>query len=126
MTPLFAKKLAIAALLQPALLLVCFEVGWAASVSKAVYGRADGKVRVGLDLEWAATLTHIGQALVYGLALPIVLPLAALSMATHACVLNQLLQEHHVVVLPCAAPSMAYLQVPLLLQSHDISVSVSD
>ena len=39
---------------------------------------ADDTVRVNLDLEFAAALTHIELALVYGLALPIALPLAAL------------------------------------------------
>ena len=104
-------------MLQPALLLVCSEMGWIARASKAIYGRAGGTFRVGLDLEFAATLTHIELALVYGLALPIVLPLAALSMATHAWVFNWLLQGRGVVALPCAAPPMAYLQVPLLLQA---------
>ena len=73
-----------AALLQLALLLVCFETGWAARVSRAVYGGTDGKFRAGLDLEFAAALAHIDLALVYGLALPIVLPLAPASQAVPA------------------------------------------
>ena len=45
------------------------------------------------------------------------LPLAALSMATHAWVFERMLRERGIVALPCAAPPMAYLQVPLLLQA---------
>ena len=92
LAPLFAENIAIAALLQPALLLVCFEMGWAARVSRVIYGGTDGKFRAGLDLEFAAALAHIDLALVYGLALPIVLPLAALSMAMHAWVFDRLLR----------------------------------
>ena len=117
LAPLFAEKLAIVALLQPALLLVCFEMGLVAWANKAIFGRTDDTLRVNLDLEFAAALTHIELALVYGLALPIVLPLAALSMATHAWVFTWLLRGRGVVALPCAAPPMAYLQVPLLLQA---------
>ena len=117
LAPLFAEKLAIAALLQPALLLVCFEMGWIARASKAIYARTDGIIRGNLDLEIAAALTHVELALVYGLVLPIVLPLAALSMATHAWAFDRLLRGRNVIALPCAAPPMAYLQVTLVLQA---------
>ena len=73
-------------------MLVCFEMGWVAWANKAIFGRPDDTVRVNLDLEFAAALTHIELALVYGLALPIALPLAALSMATHAWVFDRLLR----------------------------------
>ena len=49
--------------------------------------------------------------------MPIVLPIAALSMATHAWVFDRLLRDGGVVALSCAAPPLAYLQVPLLLQA---------
>ena len=92
-------------------------MGLLARTSKAIYNHADGVFRANLDLEFASTLTHIDLALVYGLALPIVLPLAALSMATHAWVFDRLLRQQSVVALPCAAAPAAYLQVPLVLQA---------
>ena len=59
LAPLFAEKLAIAACLQPALLLLFFASGAAGWTSKAFYGRADGRYRVGLDLEFAAALSQM-------------------------------------------------------------------
>ena len=38
-------------------------------------------------------------------------------MATHAWVFDRLLRGRGVAALPCAAPPIAYLQVPLLLQA---------
>ena len=80
-------------------------------------GRPDGNVRVGLDFEFAATLAQFDVALFYGLVLPIVLPIAALSMATHWAVFSFLHRERGVRVLPCASPPVSYLQATILLQA---------
>ena len=72
---------------------------------------------MGLDLEFAAVLaTKI--ALIYGVALPIILPIAALSLVSHLWVFGFLIRTGFVRALPCAAPPPAeYLFVSLLLQA---------
>eukprot|EP00937_MAST-01D_sp_MAST-1D-sp2_P003592 g3592.t1 len=117
LAPLFAEKLAIAALLQPALLLAFFESGAARWVGRVVYGRPDGQFKVGLDLEFAAALAQMEMALFYGLALPVILPIAALSLTTHWLAFRWLLRERGLGTLAGAAPPVAYLRVSLLLQA---------
>ena len=117
LAPLFAEKLAIAAFIQPACLLLFVESGLAGWASRALHGRADGRFRAVLDMEFASTLAHIELALFYGLVLPIVLPMAALSMASHRFVFDFLLRHRGAGTLSCASPPVRYLQVSLLLQA---------
>ena len=117
LAPLFAEKLAIAACLQPALLLLFFQSGAASRVSKAAFGRADGRYRMGLDLEFAAALAQVEVALFYGVALPVVLPIAAASLATHWLAFRWLLRERGVATLPCASPPVGWLRVSVALQA---------
>eukprot|EP00937_MAST-01D_sp_MAST-1D-sp2_P003855 g3855.t1 len=122
LVPLFAEKLAIAACLQPACLLLFFESGAASWMSKALYGRHDETFGVGLDLEFAAALSQMELALVYGVALPLMLPIAALSMCTHRAVFCWLLRRGRggrggAVALPCGSPPLWWLSVSVALQA---------
>ena len=59
----------------------------------------------------------IELALVYGLAAPIVLPLAAATAATHYVVTRWLLLHRGVPLVQCAAPPLWYLQLAPALQA---------
>ena len=82
-----------------------------------MYRRGAGGIRIGLDLEFAATLAQTEAALFYGLALPIILPLAALSCASHWLAFDFLFKQRQVHALPIASPPIRYLQLSVVLQA---------
>ena len=70
-----------------------------------------------LDLEFAMVLTWVEMALVYGIVLPVVLPIATLAMAAHMFTFRWLVVHRGVPALPGTLPPTAYLQVALVLQA---------
>ena len=120
--PLFAQKMALAAFAQPALLLILLEAG----MGKWLYIRlagagasttAGGRYRMNFDLEFATVITWVEIALLYGYALPLILPLASAALGTHWLVYSWLLHHGKASTYPCASPSAGYLMFPLMLQA---------
>ena len=117
LAPLFAEKFAIAAFLQPMSLLLAYETGIMEWANRIAYRRGAGEIRIGLDLEFAATVAQTEAALFYGLALPIIIPLAALSCASHWLAFDALFRERRIQPLPMASPPVRYLQFSVVLQA---------
>ena len=68
-------------------------------------------------MEFAATLAQMEVALFYGVALPVIMPIAATALATHWLALGWLLRQRSVFTLPCTGPPVSYLPVSLFLQA---------
>ena len=106
--PLFAEKMAIAAFIQPALLLLFFETGIARRLH-FIMSKPDGdshqSYRMNFDLEFATVITWIEMALLYGYALPLILPLAATALGAHWLVYTWLLLQGKAGTYPCVLPS---------------------
>ena len=116
LAPLFVEKMAIAACLQPAMLIMYFESGLAKFVAERLRGHKGG-YRARLDFEFAMVMTWVEMALVYGIVLPIALPIAAMALLSNQLVFHWLVQHRGMNTVPVVLPPLMYVQVGLVMQA---------
>ena len=96
-------------------LLFFFESGAADRLRQWCFG--GNHCHMEIDLEFAAVLGQMQVALFYSVAMPVLLPIVAISLATHRAAFRWLLQDRVAVATTCASPPVGWLLLSLALQA---------